>query len=401
MNTINTLRLTDNKLRVLKLLTHYNKKIISFPYEKLPDSLIKGKLGLVLYLCMMYEQNQDEIYIEKITEILSVIFKSLETTDGNSLLSDSSFGDGLSGLGWIILMLIEKGLLDEEYRDQIVVFNEIAFEYADKYLDKNNFDFLYGSIGVLMFLEKSKNKVLFDKLVDKLYTISLTNKDLFSTASENPYIGDMNFGFPHGYLSTITILGNAQVSFGDNKKYQKIIDKCINRIMNHVEEDYKVENINIYKPHKIYYENKKLISLQNDRLAWCNSDLSLIYLLSKIDHQTKKFKYKAFVNKVGDSVVKRKSMNVTMIKDDHFCHGSSGVAQLFSELYGITGDKKYKESQEYWVDRTIQYLENDLSKKELTRGDMSLYYGYLGALLMLCSDQGFFSGDWKEVFLIS
>lgn len=392
--------IATSKLKLTELIACYNEKIIAFPHEELSDGLVQGKLGLIVYLLMMYEQKKEEVYVEKITAILSLVFKSLENPQENSLLSDSSFAEGVSGLGWVMQLLIEKEILDEEYEAQIIILNEIAFEYAQKNIVKNNFDFLNGSIGVLKFLEKSKNKILFNQLVDTLYDLALNSENLFKTASSDPYISDMNFGFPHGYLSIIKILLNAQLSFGTQSKYQFIIDKCIAKIMSHIDEDHKIDGIHIYKPHKIYYKNEELIAHQNNRLAWCNSDVSWIYLLSKIDYQNKESKYKTFINTVGDNVVKRKKMNVTGIENYHFCHGSSGVAQLFSELYKITEDEKYKEAHQYWVAKTLAYLEDDLSK-EITVKDMSLYYGKLGALLMLCDHQGIFPQDWKEVFLIN
>ncbi|CAL2086300.1 lanthionine synthetase LanC family protein [Tenacibaculum sp. 190524A05c] len=392
--------ITEENITIDKIINDYNSKILSYPVNELSGGLVQGKLGVLYYLMFVYMDTKKVVYFDKITDILMDIFNSLQNPEGSDLLNDSSYAEGISGLGFVITKLIENDLLDEEYKEQIPVLSQIAYAYAIKMIDIDNYDFLHGSIGVLLFLLKVKNKELFNGIVDKLHQKSKESVLLFSTVSDNPYISDINFGFPHGYLSTIKILNDAKKAFGAHNVYDAVIDKCITKIMKHINTNYKVDGIHIIKPHKVYLDEGKLIEHQNNRLAWCNSDLSLIFLLSKIDLGTKNTQYNELIELIGENVIKRKEMNVTGIENHHWCHGSSGVAQLFSELHSLLGDRKYLEAHEYWINRTVQYLKEGILN-ELTERDMSLFYGKLGALLVLQSYQKDFTTEWKEAFLIN
>lgn len=391
---------TQEKMSIDAIIKEYNSKIISYPTQDLPYGFVQGKLGVLYYLMYVYLDTQKAIYFDKITDILMDVFNTIQNPDQNSLLNDSSFADGISGLGFVISELIANDLLDEEYAEQIPILSQIAFEYASKKLDQNNFDFLHGSIGVLIFLLKIKNQDLFDQLVNQLLEKSKESVLLFSTQSDDPYISDINFGFPHGYLSTIKLLLDAKNTFGANELYDIVIDLCVSKIMKHIDKKYVVDGIHIYKPHKVYIDNGKLIEHQNNRLAWCNSDLSWVFLLSKLDSVNHTTQYQKIIDEIGNHLVKRKEMNVTGVQNHHFCHGSSGIAQLFGELYDFSKDEKYSKAYNYWIQRTITYLKEDMLHN-LTERDMSLYYGKLGALLTLYSYQKEFPQGWKEAFLIN
>ncbi len=392
--------ITQEKMTIDKIVNDYNSKILSYPIKELSGGLVQGKLGVLYYLMFVYLDTKKVVYFDKITDILIDIFNSLQNPEGNDLLNDSSYAEGISGLGFVIATLIENDLLDEEYNEQIPVLSQIAYEYASKMIDIDNYDFLHGSIGILLFFLKVKNKDLFNGIVDKLHQKTKESVMLFSTVSDNPYISDINFGFPHGYLSTIKILHDAKKVFGENEVYNVIIDKCITKIMKHINTSYEVDGIHIFKPHKVYIDEGKLIEHQNNRLAWCNSDLSLIFLLSKMDLGSENSQFNELIELIGENVIKRKDMKVTGIENHHWCHGSSGVAQMFSELHKLLGEDKYLDANNYWVNRTVQYLKEELLN-DLTERDMSLFYGKLGALLVLQSYQKDFPIQWKEVFLIN
>ncbi|MCH2032698.1 MAG: hypothetical protein MK202_04175 [Tenacibaculum sp.] len=388
---------TQETLTINDIINEYNSKITSYPIDQLSEGLTQGKLGVLYYFLFMYIDTKKTTYLDKITDILMNVFNSLQNPDGNELLNDSSYAEGISGLGFVIDELINNDLLDDEYGEQIPVLCQIAYEYSIKMIQKDNYDFMNGSTGVLWFLLKVKNRELFNGIVEKLQEKAITAEYLFSTVSDNPYISDMNFGFPHGYLSIVKVLNDAKKVFGANEMYDQISEKCITTIMSNLNEEYTVDGIHIYKPHKLYLKEGRLTEHQNNRLAWCNSDLSLAFLLHKIN---KSSDYSQILQDIGDNLVKRKEMNVTGVENHHFCHGSSGIAQLFLELYHLTKDEKYLDAHQYWIARTVSYLSQDMSK-ELTERDMSLFYGKLGALLVLNSSLKGTNKGWKQAFLIN
>jgi lantibiotic modifying enzyme len=65
-------KISKNKTR--DLIDFYNVQILSFDFNSITDDLLTGKLGVIIYLLSLYELTNDPVYVDKIAELLELIF---------------------------------------------------------------------------------------------------------------------------------------------------------------------------------------------------------------------------------------------------------------------------------------------------------------------------------------
>lgn len=367
------------------IIERYNNKIETYDYSSISDGLVEGKLGVILFLLASYETTLEENYLEKIGLLLETVFDNLETNHENSLYFKTNISYGLTGLAYILKILIDDEILDQEYHLQIEKINHIVFEKTQKMISENNFDFLNGLSGNLWYLCKTGAQTYCNQIIEALYLNSLENKNLFYTDSENPYVNGMNYGLAHGYLGLLKALHEIADMYGSTDKIESIIHKTIEQIIDDLDYSHTIEGCHIYKPYKVYFEDNQRKKHQNNRLAWCNSDLTFSYILYKIGYQYKNEQYLSLSEKIGIATTKRTSLETTGIENDHFCHGSAGVALLYKELFRLTRNDIFNEAYAFWKEKTLMYLDkkkfNDFENR-----DISFLYGRLGALMVVNED---------------
>lgn len=371
------MKITENK--TTDTVDFYNEKILAFDFSLISDDLLTGKLGVILYLLAVYENTNESVYLDKIAELLEIIFENCDEKTENNLYSNPSLSYGISGLGYVLSLLIKSDILDPEFERQIGAISEIVFERTLKMIAENNFGYFNGAIGNLFYLLSVNDHQKANDILDVLFERSNTDQHLFYTEINDLYVDGMNLGLNHGYLSTIKIL--LDFSKKDPKSLA-IIDKCLKTIVSNLDHDYLAENVHVYKPYRIYEEDNALKKHQNNRLCWCNSDLPFAYILHKAGIILNDNDNIQLAEMIGKETTKRRVFQNTGIENHHFCHGSSGLALLYQELFQLSPKTWYKESQEYWLDRTISYLESE-KDNPLDVKDLSLLYGKLGSLMVI------------------
>ncbi|ROI06418.1 MULTISPECIES: lanthionine synthetase LanC family protein [unclassified Chryseobacterium] len=364
----------------------YNEKILSFNYSKLSDNdLFKGKLGVIHYLLSFYEHSQDDIYLDKISELLENILSDIQNNTKKNLLNDSTLLSGAAGLGFILKDLLHQQLIDEEdFTEQTNIIDELIFENTLKFISEEYFDYLGGPIGNLQyFLSWDGNTERSHTIIEHLENSIWKTGKLFYTQSENFFTQGYNFGLKHGHLGIVKTYIDYIQKYGENQQTLFTVERLLQNMIDHLNHDYKVQGIHIYKYYSLYEENENLIKRQNNRLCWCNSDLTFAYFLLKGGILLNNKNFIQLAKKIGTETTKRKSFETTGIESHHFCHGTSGIAFLYDALYKIDNNPEYEKAHNYWLTRTREYLEEELHQ-EMCETDLSwLFGGKLGALLVL------------------
>ena len=80
-------------------------------------------------------------------------------------------------------------------------------------------------------------------------------------------------------------------------------------------------------------------------------------------------------------------------------HGSVGTAVLYDALRVASGNERYRKGQQYWTDRTIQWLATYPADTPAALSG-GLLHGYAGVLLALHTLDGSCRPDWKRLFLL-
>lgn len=374
---------TKQDIRTLTL--EYNEKILDFNFAEMQnDDLFSGKLGVVNYLSSFYEATNDDKYINKISELLETILSNIENNSENNLLKSSTLLSGAAGFGFILKDFISKGVIDEEdFAEQLRIIDEIIFDNTLKFISEEYYDYLGGPIGNLQYFLNSKEENIINTILKHLKNSKQVTEKGFYTQSENIFTQGYNFGLKHGHLGIVKTYFDYLNKYGEDQYVINTIHQVLQNIIEHLNFNYTVNEVHIFKYYNIYKENDNIVKRQNNRLSWCNSDLTFSYYLLKAGKILNNNNYKNLGNKIALETTKRKTFETTGIESHHFCHGSSGLAFLYDSLHQIDNNPEYVQSSKYWLQQTYDYLVQDIDKK-IMAADMSwLYGGKLGALLIL------------------
>lgn len=374
----------------------YKKEVRQFDIEKLEDNFINGKLGLILYYLNLYRNKKQKVYVHKIKALLIQIFANVENPKKQDLFKQSNLAFGLSGFAYVLTLLIEENLIEEDFKMEVDQISEVVFEQALEMIDQNNFGYINGPIGNLWCLFRTQKESYCKQIIATLYQKSLTDKYLFYTVSEDPFVAGMNLGIAHGHLGIVKVLLDISEYGWKTKEGDYLIDRIINSCLSYLDFDSKTEDVSIFKPYRMYLENETLVSYQNGRLSWINSDLSLAYFLYKASAYRKQSDWLYWAEKIALETTKRISFETTKVEYPHICYGSSGIALVYQALFEFTKNTIFYESQQFWLQKTQDLLEAEI-EWEWNTNDMSLLNGKLGALLVLSNATTFES--YTEVFL--
>jgi len=126
------------------------------------SGLYNGKAGMALALFEAAKYLHDE----KVEDRASLLLQESLIIEKN----DYSFENGLSGIGYVLLYLIENGFLDADFNEIFdKQFDRIIKSFADI---ENNPSQLFSSFNVVYFLEKVKKKDQNDsinKIIQKIF----------------------------------------------------------------------------------------------------------------------------------------------------------------------------------------------------------------------------------------
>jgi lantibiotic modifying enzyme len=377
--------------------------------------LIGGLAGKALFLSYYGKFKNDTSYIEKSSEILSSIIEGInrDLSDGNRTISPI-FSNGLAGVFWVINHMIENDLIEADADE---IFLEFEKHLNNKMLEliseDNSYDFLYGGIGIAYYLltrnhvANRKYQDLFIAILDskgvknhKLKTIKWTSIIKSEEKSEIVY----NFGLSHGIPSIIAYLNKYIKTYGISNNL------CIELLKNSI--NFLLENKQDYKLYGSYFPN--WISEDGEinkkgRLAWCYGDLGIGYTLYNSSLLLKDKKLEDLSMEILLKTSERLDAEKEFVLDCGLCHGTVGIANIYSRLYNISKNKKFKDASAYWikVGLNISNHEDGIAGIKTFKGsdvwmnDTSFLEGVSGIGLGLISSISAINPNWDESILLS
>lgn len=406
------------KTRIEKIFDFVNQKVVEANVEELvTDDLIKGKLGLLMYCLNSYHLNQEDVYLEKIQEILEDIFNKISLNE-SIMAAHMTLADGLPALGIVLHELLKQDLIDSTFKDQIDVITDSVFDKCIEMINNNNFDYFYGATGLLFYMYKVEAYNNCNFLVDKLHEYALSHDYMFYNATGDVYTQGINFGFAHGTSAILAVLLKIYDQGINQQKTKELLLNITTKIISFKKENidrskvsYQLEGFDFptWFPYNIITERvDKIVKPElystniyhfTDRLGWCNSDLGYVMLFYKLGITLDQQEYLKISNEIGDEIVTRLSFENTAINSANMCHGSAGVSALYKSIYSLTNREIYKNAHEHWLNATVKYLEIKM-KKEFSFSDLEILTGWLGPVLFL-QDVNFKKvSNWDSFFLI-
>lgn len=380
------------------------------------EDILIGKLGLAQTCYQLYKSQDDKRYLHKIEVILENIFEGMNTGT-SSLTGKPSLADGMPGLGLVMNQLIEGEILDDSFAAQVQMISDTMYAKCLDTISKGNFDYFYGAIGLLFYLQEVNAQAYVEDIVQVIFDYGKKNGFLFYNQVDDLYSQGINFGFAHGSLAIIGVFLEIYNKGIQQEKTKELILKTTDALLQFKRDVMDPSGITIMHdgydypsifPYNVISENGNVIDPRSkstivhytDRLGWCNSDLSRMYLLYKVGTTFNENKYIQVANSMVDEVHSRIDIKDTAIADCYMCHGTSGVAHIYKKIFDLTGEPIFHKTYTYWLEETVKAMEKELEKQPSDK-DLELLTGWLGPLFVLSDYNGQESAGWDRVFLLN
>ncbi|PWV51817.1 lanthionine synthetase LanC family protein [Chitinophaga sp. S165] len=367
------------------------------------NGLFKGRLGLLVYYFYSYKFSPDQEFLDGMERMLAIIFD--EINDGSEqFLRNASYADGLSGLGIVLTELINEGILDETYLMQLDDLDDVMYENCITFINHENFDFFHGAFGIIRYFEVRGKKDHLTRIIQLLSTKAYnkgTEADIFNNSVHDEYVTGCNFGIAHGIPGFLLILLNLYEQDIEKEYCKKLLEDGLDYLISFRNQANGISPL-VNFPYNIYKETAGMRKVHvNTRLAYCNSDLGITFLLLRAAKTLDNNRYEDIALEIGNCCTQRTNFDLTGVEDYHFCHGAAGVAQLYTRIAGISGQSIFTDAYEHWINRTISSLEEDMQLEDISTVKLSFLHGWLGAVLAV---YGYLKPElkaWDKFFLLS
>lgn len=367
------------------------------------DSFLNGKLGLIFYYFHLYKVTGRSEYCNKAEDLLDNVMAGLNTESPQ--LAGTSFGSGGSGLGYVMSFLQQQGFVDFNIDREFADLDEYLFNTALHQINEDFIDYLHGAIGVIhYFTERKPTPVILhylDQLIGALCSRAV-KKDagywfrnyLVRTGNED-YI---NFGLSHGLSGILLILLNAYVVSVHKDLIRNVVREGIRFIRKYkMDIDYSNDEYSFFPT---FFKQEDTEITAPNRLGWCYGDLNHVLLFYRAGKTLGDRQLIDLADLIGAQTLMRRDQRSTLVVDSSFCHGASGLAQFYRQLYAESSLPAYKEAYEYWTEQTLIYLDKDMDNGLYNGKEHQLLDGLLGVAFSLLSYISDRKLEWSRSLLL-
>lgn len=376
-------------------------------------SLLSGNCGIFLLVFLYakkYNLDMSEYGVED-------IFKnSLATTFQNPRMN---FSDGISGVGWMLQLLVEEELLEyADVKEVLEQIDEFSSYFALQTLRNGNHDFLYGAVGEMVYLlsrasynNNVKNSLVeigntliekSEKSVDGIYWYE--SEFMLEPDQKNSEV--INLGISHGQASKIVIFSKLIENGIEVDRYREVLLKAVNYTLS--------------CKHK--YTEKTMFPgvIENNKgnesaFWWSYGDLGIGIAL----YQAGKALGNVEIIKEAESIYlhyQNTKIEETGIIEPSLCRGTSGVAMMYHNMFLNTGNKSFQQTSNYWFDETLKlakyvddsiggfkFLNNYSSNRDewFYQSNPNVLMGTSGVGLALLSKLSDTKMDWSRCLLLN
>jgi len=349
--------------------------------------LMSGKLGRTVLLGYGIEYGEDhtELFVSEFEDIL-VRFQEDNPLRGYSL------GAGLCGLVAALHTLSHENKLDDfDASGLIAQIDEILLQFCTSDVLQGKFDYISQSGGVMLYFAiryEATNDIRYKEYLDKIIPLVCKNMitDLTGTKYKDSLHGneEYNLSLAHGLSGLTQILIYCHPIVDDKALLRGTIDRCVKFITSFSKAN-EESNLRSIFPNVILTDNTP--GYTSNRLAWCYGDLNQLLLLELYHKKFNMNIYYEIIDQLKDGIKERKDLELDNIDHSQFCHGTSGLAAVYRKLHCLTGQEFYKELYNYWIERTIDQVEEDINTGYYEAHETEFLEGLVGSALVLIQHQ--------------
>ncbi|SIT93986.1 lanthionine synthetase LanC family protein [Pontibacter indicus] len=362
------------------------------------DALYTGNLGKVISLLTLADYHREAAFVEEAVGMLQAVLERLGERQGVKF--SSAMSNGLSGFGYVLLLLRESPFLGPEVDTQLLLdwVATQVFEKSKAEIARGDLDPMYSAMGGLYFLSRYAQRhpagcsyvqglvqALSARVQDDRHGSYLANRRY---QPEARYV--INTGLAHGLCGMVLVLTRVHASCpvaGAEALTRKLL-----AYLRALYIPYAADAERFLFPRSVSDEGVPLLQARQHsaNIGWCTSDLSMAYAFLRAGHV------------LGDQTVT--SFGETLLRDflqfeqsglplqgANFCHGYAGFSWLYRKCFELTRLPACREAADYWLVRAEAF--------EAAEGD-SLLDGRLGVCQVLLQRDGRQGMAWDEVFFL-
>lgn len=369
------------------------------------NGLFGGRLGVSFYLHFAGKALTDERLLSYGRTHLEYVFEDLN--NGHEGLQGNSLSSGGAGLAYVVNHLARFGELDFNINEEFDELESFLFTSARGQIDRDEIDYLHGAGGVIYYFATREQTPTVSKYLNELVgrlleKVVLTEQGCWfrnHLGQNTDYKELIDLSLAHGLSGLLLILSEALPHLTEKARCLHVIREGARLIVrNELPVNFEGNEFSGF-PCSI---KSNQASVRINRLAWCYGDLNQVLLLYTLGHKFRDERYSSVANRIGLQCVARRSEIATLCTDTHFCHGTSGLAQIYKSLYHASNNWIYKNAYHYWIEKTVQHLDQELIEHKYSENPVSLLEGFTGVAMVLVdylTDQT--SNGWSRLFLLS
>ncbi|WP_445711201.1 lanthionine synthetase LanC family protein [Flavobacterium sp.] len=355
--------------------------------------LLNGLSGVALFYNLLNKKDKNR-YEAKLLFVVEKI-NNLIYQEENLM----TFCSGISGYAYMLLQIKNEVIsIDNEYFNAL---DEILQESLQESLIVDDYDFLHGSLGIVMYFMKRyelKKELHIKEILLSFLEIFIRKIHInLEEVLVNRYANErsIHFGLAHGLSGTLNFLIRFKKCLGSD--YSVIIDDCLITITNYLKnhKSYREESKQCY-PSSYSIDNK----MRNEaRLGWCQGDLGIgnaIYNVGLSLNNTTIKEEGLFLMKETVKIDFKESF----VDDYAICHGSSGILLQYY-FASVKTNEDFSEGIEYWFaklkEQTKDFTDFKTVLVDQYVDDYNILYGITGLVLVLLTINNEIDADnWIE-----
>ncbi len=339
--------------------------------------------GVCLYFLYRYYKTNDVTHINKcISTFSKAISKLIAVKDVST-----SLHDGLGGFYFVYQKLCKDFLIENDERLETYFLNKLKTTNANLKLDLVNG--IFGNYIVTKdesYLNLASELLIqFNKELNLIIESFQKNESQIDLNYKERYL--LNTGLAHGWAGKLQFI---------TKYYPKIKKEFTRNQLLDISNDLYRHIIQLRKNnHKLQFPSFAFNNESNaKRLSWCHNDLGIAFSLLIYAKITTNKNAEAIAIEIIDRTCNLKIDDNIGIEDPFICHGSSGVALIYHQIYQITKNQKHYKQSKYWLSQSYQ-LYNNIESSTL---DLGLLQGLSGLGIALQYIEGDIKyTDWLEL----
>jgi lantibiotic modifying enzyme len=316
--------------------------------------LLTGSMGITLFSYYYARvKGKENLIADKFLD------KTLELCV--STVQIATYCDGIAGIGFGIEHLSQHNFIETDTNFLLTDFDAYLSKCLSIYLEKKNYDFLHGSIGLgEYFLKRAvvnkESRKWIEYIIHELkanmhkgsgteikWLSNILNRD------RNGYRQVYNISLSHG-MSAILYFLMKSYAMGIFKEETSIMMSGIAEYILNQEID-KNKYGSYFPSYSIESDEIK----SGSRLAWCYGDLGIATTLYQAG---KTLQENAWIEKALEiltfAATQRRNPDANYVADAGLCHGAAGIGHIFYRMWWNTKLPEFKNAADYWFEQTLK-----------------------------------------------